>query len=262
MEPQPRLVELNRSFNPPPGLGRARPREIRLTAGGRALVVVAVILFAAALATGVVMQRVAIGQDDERRLLAGEGVVTNGTVERVWRSNGDSKQPWVSYRIEVVERPYEGRSKIALSRWRGLHVGDALQVRYLPADPRLSVLAGTELRAMPLWLQSVVAAAIGTFGVACLLWLRVQRRLLMDGRAAPAIVTRHISTHTSHGGSHRFIVYEFPLPSGATASGKASTSRKPPAIGSVICVLYDPERPRRSQPYPLQLVRPAVLSNP
>jgi hypothetical protein len=53
------------------------------------------------------------------------------------------------------------------------------------------------------------------------------------------------------------MTYEFPLLSGAVASGKAGTSAKPPAIGSVICVIYDPESPKRNAVYPLSLVIPA-----
>jgi hypothetical protein len=51
--------------------------------------------------------------------------------------------------------------------------------------------------------------------------------------------------------------YECLVLSGATSTGKAGTSSKPPAIGTVITVVYDPDRPARSQVYPVSLVRPA-----
>jgi hypothetical protein len=41
------------------------------------------------------------------------------------------------------------------------------------------------------------------------------------------------------------------------ASGKSGTSSKPPAVGTVICVVYDPDRPSRNRVYPLALVKPA-----
>ena len=49
--------------------------------------------------------------------------------------------------------------------------------------------------------------------------------------------------------------YELSLLSGATASGKTGPSKKPPAIGSELCVLYEPDRSRHNALYPLSLVR-------
>ncbi len=94
-------------------------------------------------------------------------------------------------------------------------------------------------------------------GLLCLFAIQKQRRLLTDGRAAPAIVTAHHRHHSGHGGTHRSLTYEFPLLNGATATGRSQTSSKPPAVGSVICVIYDPDRPTRSMAYPFSLVQPA-----
>jgi hypothetical protein len=79
--------------------------------------------------------------------------------------------------------------------------------------------------------------------------LRKQMRLLTEGRPAPGVVTG--CRRTKDGIVLR---YEFQLPDGATAKGRGH-SRRPPAIGSQICVLYDPENPRRNAPYPLGLVK-------
>jgi hypothetical protein len=93
-------------------------------------------------------------------------------------------------------------------------------------------------------------------GGLCLFAIQRQRRLLSEGRAAPALVTGHHRHRTSHG-THRSMTYAFPLLSGGVASGKGRTSNKPPAIGSVICVVYDPESPNRNTVYPLSLVTPS-----
>jgi hypothetical protein len=79
--------------------------------------------------------------------------------------------------------------------------------------------------------------------------LRKQVRLLTEGRPAPGIVT---GWRRTKGGT--VLRYEFVLLNGATAKGRGK-SRRPPAIGSPICVLYDPENPRRNAPYPLCLVK-------
>lgn len=256
MGPRPPLESLQRTFVPPPELGTSRPRDVRLTGGGRAVVVATVILFMTALGVGTVMFRMAVRQADERRAFAGDGIDTTGDVVRLWRGSDEHKQPWVSYRYSAEGRAYEGRTKIGSSKWKALQVGSTVPVRYLRSDPGQSLAAGVRPDALPLWLPFVFGGAIAVMGALCIALIRVQRRLLMEGRAAPAIVTAHKKVHTSHGGTHRSMTYTFPLLSGATAVGKAGTSSKPPAIGAVICVLYDPERPRRSMPYPLQLVRP------
>jgi len=103
----------------------------------------------------------------------------------------------------------------------------------------------------------VVATGIAAIGVLCLLGINQERRLLSEGRAAPALVTALKTQSGTHGEKHRSMTYEFPLMSGAVASGKSGTSSKPPAVGSVICIVYDPERPGRNKVYPFGLVRPA-----
>jgi hypothetical protein len=95
-------------------------------------------------------------------------------------------------------------------------------------------------------------------GLLCLYAVRRERQLLENGRPAAAIVTGQRKHRSSEGGTHRSITYEFRLLSGASGKGTSSTSSKPPAIGSVICVVYDPDRPRRSKPYPFQFFRASV----
>jgi hypothetical protein len=69
------------------------------------------------------------------------------------------------------------------------------------------------------------------------------------------MVTTVLNHPTTHGGSHRTISYAFPLLSGAMATGKSDSTRKAPETGAVLCIVYDPDRPRRSQPYPIPFVR-------
>ena len=75
-------------------------------------------------------------------------------------------------------------------------------------------------------------------------------RLLSEGRPSPALVTRHTQVK---GG--KMMTYEFPLHGGGVGKGRGGTSRKPPAIGSAITIVYDRENPRRNAPYPLQMVK-------
>jgi len=111
----------------------------------------------------------------------------------------------------------------------------------------------------PVWVPFVVSAALILLSVLCRLLVDRERRLAGEGRAAPAVVTGQFKQHSSHGGTHRYITYEYRLLSGAVRRGRMSVE-KPPAVGSVICVLYDPNEPRRTSRCPMRLVRPAITS--
>jgi len=89
-------------------------------------------------------------------------------------------------------------------------------------------------------------------------FVRRERRLLSEGRAALGLITGHSKMHrSSHGGEvGKSAYYQFAQMSGALAKGETSPMKKPPEIGSTICVLYDPENPGRNARYPLSLVRP------
>lgn len=246
----------SRSFVTPFELTGSRPRDVQLSAGGRFVYGFALLLFAAALVGGVVLSRVSANQTEQRNLLNRTGVVTTGEVTRLWRASDDA---WASYRFDVAGVPYDGRTKMRSSRWRTLHVGSPLDVRYLPDRPTTNVLVGYERGGVPAFVPFLLAALMSMGGVLLIWNVNCQRRLLMEGRAAAAIVTGVVTHKTSHGGTQRSIKYAFQLLSGAMARGKSDASGKPPALGSVICVVYDPDRPRRSRRYPFPFVKTARL---
>lgn len=254
MEPRTPNDDLQRLFVLPRELETSRPRDVRLSAGGIALMTVAVALFAAAVGVGIGLSRVEDRQAGERRAYAEDAVDTLGNVTRLWRTSGE-KSRWMSYAYAIDGRAYEGRTKIGASKWTALHVGAAVPVRYLRADPGRSFAAGVQPAAIPLWLPFVVAAGLALGGWICLRVIRGQRQLLAEGRAAAATVTRHRKYHTQHGGTQQTFMYTFQVFSGAIAEGKGGPVSKAPAIGSVICVLYDPDVASRNSPYPLPLVR-------
>ena len=111
---------------------------------------------------------------------------------------------------------------------------------------------------MPVWIPGIVAILLSSLGGLALIPVLRQRRLLSEGRPALAVVTRlSEEKHGSHGHKlGKVIYYEFPLLSGATANGKTGPAKNPPTVGTTLCVLYDPEQPRRNAPYPFSLVKP------
>jgi Protein of unknown function (DUF3592) len=255
MDTADQLTQLQRTFVAPSPLSHSRPRAVQLTAAGRALVAIAMLCFAGAIAAGFGLSAEARRQAQDRQALVDSGVTTTGVVTRL-RPNGEHWRE-VEYRFVVGGRAYEGDGRVSSEVRRALQVGTLISVRYVPVDPDVHDLGGTPDRGLPIWVPFGVAAAIAAAGVVCLLVLNQQRQLLIDGRAAPAIVTGIKKHHSSHGGTHRSMSYQFRLLSGSIGSGKAGTSRKPPAVGGVICIVYDPDRPSRSMVYPFGLVTPS-----
>jgi len=251
------LAALHRGYVPPAGLTVSRPREVRLSTGGRFLFALAMVFFAGAIAVSVGLWLDASSKTVARRQLETNGVDTTGTVIGLSRRKDDKKTPMVVYRFDVNGREYRRERSIPLSHWSALTIGSPFAIRYAAADPDINVPQGRQIDVPPRPLPFVVGPAIAAIGVVFLLGIHSQRQMLTDGRVAPARVTGHTSHTTSHGGKHRNMTYEFTVLSGAVHTGKAGTSSKPPAIGSVICVIYDPERPEKNRPYPLELVRPA-----
>ena len=77
--------ELQRKWQPPAGLGRAGPRAVRLAGGGVAVVILAVVMFAGAIAAIVGLGAVAHNQAEAHRLLRDEGRDTEALITRHWR---------------------------------------------------------------------------------------------------------------------------------------------------------------------------------
>jgi hypothetical protein len=211
--------------------------------------------FAGALVVGLLLNREYRRQTDMRAAFATEGTTTAGEVIRLWRGSGDSKPLLVAYRFHANDGIHEGESRIGKQAWQVLQVGSPIDVLYLPSDPRQHRLAGPDRGGMPGWVPFVVPPLLAMGGVFIFSAINRQRRLLANGRPAPAIVTRVRKHHSSHGGSHRAVYYAFPLLSGSMSTGKSDWGTKKADAGAVLCIVYDPDRPRHNQPYPVPFVR-------
>jgi len=237
------------NWTPPDGLGYSSLRPVQLTAAGIALLVVAAMMLLGAVAAGISLRGTASRQAQEYRLLSDQGVNTDAQITRVWRGTGKDQQHLVSYRFTFQEREYAARKGVPPRIWQTLKAGESLPVRFLPSNPKVNHPSGWDDAPMPPWAPYLVFAAMVAVASVLAMLIRKQMQLLTEGRPAPGIVTGHRRTKDG-----TVIRYEFQLLNGATAKGRSQT-RRPPAIGSPICVLYDPENPRRNAPYPLRLVR-------
>jgi hypothetical protein len=237
----------------PPELERSAPRDVGLTAGGRALFALAWLLAAAALGAGVALHLEAQRQADTSSDFDRRSVTANAAVDRLWRKTGDGKPAYAAFHFEVNGIRIDGESRMQLSAWRELRNGSPIAVRYLPGNPRQFVVAGQRRSRMPFAVPYVVAVALAGLALLCGVPVRHQRRLLSEGRAARAVVTAVRKHKGSHGTTHREIVYDFRVLAGTIATGKAAVG-KSAEVGTTISVVYDPEQPKRNRPYPFSLV--------
>jgi len=245
------MEDLRRKWVPPAGLAGAVPRTVRLAGAGVAVVVLAVVMFAGAAAAVIGLGAVARNQAEDHVLLRDHGQDSEARITRHWRENTKERRPMVAYQFEWGGNPYSGRSPLPLRMWNTLAVGSRLAVRFLPENPRHNRPRDWEASPLPAWLPFVAGVVLAAVG-ALLVWLvRKQMRLLAEGRAAPGLVRRY--SYAQHGKKH--VHYEFCLLGGGIAKGKTGPSRKLPAVGATICVVYERDNPRNNAPYPMDLVK-------
>ncbi|MGD0308507.1 MAG: DUF3592 domain-containing protein [Acidobacteriota bacterium] len=244
---QPRI-----GWIPPDGLDHSRPRAVRLTVRGKALVALALALLSAGIVAGVLLETVAVREARESRLLLRETVPTSGVVTRLWRGKGENRQPWITYRFQIWRQTYDNDAKIPLGIWQNLRIGSTVPVHFVPSHPDLSYAYDYVKMPLPSWVPLVVGFSLAFCGSFAFLPLLRQRHLLSEGRPTPGTVTKHGRLQRgSHGEKLGVkLYYDFYLLSGALAHGKIGPIKNPPPIGSAVSVLYDAENPQISAPYP------------
>lgn len=248
------LHDLRQNWTPPDGLGYSSLRPVRLTGGGTAVLAAAALLSIGAVVAGVALGSQARRQSGAQRELQEKGLTTDAVVTRVWRASEEGKQPWVAYRFTSAGREYEKRVKTPRRIWKNLEAGVTIPVRFVPSNPAINHPRGWDGGRVPFWLPYLVFTSLAVLALLTTMPVRNQARLLAEGRPAPGLVTGLKKNDNAV-----TVMYEFRLLSGAIGKGSGSAGRRPPVQGSSICVLYDPENPRRNSLYPLGLVKLANL---
>jgi hypothetical protein len=237
----------------PPELERHTPRQVRLTAGGRLLAALIVVLAMAAPVAGVWSWAAGENALRLRARIERDGVWADAVIASVRQDKGKQRRQSIAYEYRVGGRDYTGRARV---RWFGpAEAGTRIAVRYLPENPQRSWVTGYEPGGPPLWLAGVVPVGMLLIAAACVYPLRKEQRLLAEGRAAEARVVAARKVNHGHGTRYR-MEYEFRLLSGSVRRARQEMSRSLPA-GAVVTVLYDPENPRCCAVYPFSLVRVA-----
>jgi len=243
------MIERADQWTPPDSLGYSSLRAVRLTTTGKALIVLSVTLVIGAVVLGVFLERKVQREAAERTLLQDQGIAADAVVTRVWRGGEKDSEHRVTYRFENGGRTYSRSVGTPVVIWRTLTPGADLPVRFVPSRPAINHPAAWPSKELPFWLPYLIAAMVAVPAFLLPIPVRREARLLAEGRPAPGRVTGFKKIDQSIR-----VQYEFRLLNGTVAKGKVNRS-KPPVVGAPLCVLYEPENPRRNALYPLSLVR-------
>jgi hypothetical protein len=248
------LSKLWVGWKPPEGLNRSWPRPAVLTGRGVMLYVLAALMLVGGVFGAVWIARESWRQRTEARRMVAAGRDSEGAVTRLWRHDGKSPDFRVAYKFAVDGRDYTGHASVGSGYWMSLHVGSPIAVRYLPSAPARNFPAAYPPTPTPAWLAFLIGGMGAVAGVLLPLKVRRQRHLLEDGRPAPAVVARVRRLRSQHG-TQNIVYYQFALPDGGVCKGRSNCHDRSMLKDSVICILYDPDNPRRSAPYPLCTVK-------
>jgi hypothetical protein len=225
-------------------MGRT-PRRVRLTGTGWLYAGAWAFLFLLGVA-GVVKVKQAVDNESARQsTLWQSGSQSLGQVTDMrytWSS------PYVRYSFSVDGTVYFGKAEVPINISDSLHQGDAIPVRYLPADPKVNhPAAWIELKSSTWWLL-LFPGWVVPFSFLFVWRFPLQRRLALEGVATWARIAEREWRGPSRG--QRWESYTFRNAEGEVEFGTCpmDVALKP---GSTVCVLYLPAKPSRSIIYPL-----------
>jgi len=186
-----------------------------------------------------------VQQFQQRAILRTDGREVVGEVTGLSYPRGGPTK--VKYRFTVHGVVYAGNAAEPGILGSGplLHKSDQIIVRFLPDNPEINHPDDWEwspyIGIVPIAFQ-VFFFAMGTFLLVILLR---ERKLAREGKAASATVTSCTRSDKSFS-----IEYEFRTEDGVPMRGKSDRAEEQ-KVGAQIWILYLPQRPRRSQIYPL-----------
>lgn len=229
----------------PSELNGPLPRRARITGRGIMMRAMSAIFLAVGVAAAVWLGWRGKQLIEHRDALRRDGIEVQGRVTRAWSSGKSNSTHNVSYTFEANGAGYSGESQVPRAEFRNVWAARTLAIRYLPANPEVNHPAAWEEPDSSAWVPLIAPALLLTVSILLLYQLRLERQLILSGFPAIATVTR-----CSRRKSGWSIGFEFRTQTGIEARG-VGWSAIARENGDRICVLYLPENPRRSQPYPV-----------
>jgi len=224
----------------PRELTGSTPRQVRLMGNGVKAVILGAFLLAIATAVGILLCTNAVKQIHRRTALRRDGRVVVGEVTR----EGGRRVSFVEYTFTVRGSAFSGWAQLPDDLLGRIRKSDHIFVRFLPADPAINHPDAWEwsvlFDSVPIVEFAFFLAAGGSFFAI----LFTERRFVREGRPTVATVTSCKRRERLF-----FLEYDFSKEDGTSIKGSGE-SRSPRKIGSNIYVLYLPQSPHRSRPYP------------
>jgi len=241
-----KVEELQRSWKAPAGLLRSRPREVQATRAGVIVRGLGMFIMVVAPAVCLYWASAILSQNKVKTELAASNEVVTGEVVRLWETKDESRQPWVEYSFHGGNRIITGRAKAPRKIWRTLQVGSPIPIRIVSGNPKRNHPAEWEPSQFPVAIVGVIALLNMAIGGFLQYRVSLQRKLLEDGRPAPGILTKF-----GGGQKKQIAYYEYVTLNGTVQAGRSQRGAGLPPVGGTLCVVYDPDNPKRSSPYPM-----------
>ena len=236
----------------PPELQTSTPRQVRLTAKGMVVVVLALVYVAGAIFIAVWLSHRA-GRDAARvERFEREGATVEAEVTHVGSRQGKSGRHAVGYRFLAGGKLWDGRTSMSRSESSGLEPGSRIMIHYLASDPGVSY-AGSDPAGTPYWIIPVATLSLLVAAGFVAAGIRKQRYLLMEGRPALARVLRSRRIGDTRRRSR--VRVEFSDLGGSRVEASYSQDGPAPQNGSEVVILYDREKPSRVAGFPMCLVK-------
>ncbi|MGA9673189.1 MAG: hypothetical protein WBQ94_28580 [Terracidiphilus sp.] len=215
------------------------PRRPRLSRDGYLMFVIAALFLAFGLAVG------SGGWMDAIQGIPNKAALRQGSSETIgafvkWKPKSNT----AVYNFTVDGKTFMGQARVPVQLLYSVGHSVSLPIRYFPANPSVNHPADWEWSPDLDWEALVFLFVPMVLPVYMLLVMRLERRLLVEGTPAVAVVTKCTSVQ---GGI--YLKYEFCAQDGRVINGNAEY-RIRQEVGTRICILYLPETPRRNLPYP------------
>jgi len=246
----------------PAALLKSTPRDVRVSATGRIMLVTAAALVVLGMWGSIVLGRSANIAGRHVGLFASERILTGGDVIRLQkRGGGNDHSITAHYRYTARGRELSGETRLRRDERERYAVGSPVAVWYLPSEPEMSWLDGYAPRTQASWPATAVPLACGICALVLIQLVRRQWNLLAYGRPAMATVTK-VEKKTTDKGTFWMVHFEWTTLSGATRAGKYQHGKKDvPAIGAMIPIVYDRDNSFRHSKYPMMFVTVSASSH-
>lgn len=220
------------------------PRKTCLSRKGIGMAIRITILLALAVAVAIWVGMDTVQQMQHRAALRLGGSEAVATI--TWMgSSGRSATITVKYRFTVNGEIFTGKAVVPHQLYPSLLMSDSLPIRYLPADRTVNHPAAWEWSAFLVWDSFFALLMLVATAMMLLLWLRIERRLVVEGVPAVGVITK--CSPSTRGGF--FVKYEFHAEDGRVIKGNG-WSESSQEGGASICILYLPQNLWRNKPYP------------